>query len=193
MAAQALLDEPALGRQRCTPPSSSRIRTRSRAARCTPAVYQAAGLNGRLRRAASFPRRRTSPGRFDNGAGQVDDFRPASTSHARVIQTLAYGDRFRSAPGSLPRRRRSARIDADWIAPPLARYDFETVRVSTKAKFFIQGEFDEICPLKEMQQFYARCEEPKELIVIDAADHLFEGKTIQVGEAIEDLLGDWTG
>ena len=44
-----------------------------------------------------------------------------------------------------------------------------------------------------MQQFYARCEEPKELVVIDAADHLFDGKTSQVGEAVEDLLGDWSG
>ncbi len=54
-----------------------------------------------------------------------------------------------------------------------------------------QGERDELCPLKEMQEFYAHSEEPKELIVIDAADHLFDGKTSEVGDAIEDLLGDW--
>jgi alpha/beta superfamily hydrolase len=79
------------------------------------------------------------------------------------------------------------------IAPPLARYDLESVRRSAKAKFFIHGERDELCPLKDMQQFYARAEEPKELVIIDAADHLFDGKTGEVGEAIEDLLGDWTG
>lgn len=79
------------------------------------------------------------------------------------------------------------------IAPPLARYDFEPVRVSTKAKFFVQGEFDELCFLKVMQRFYATCEEPKELVVIDGADHLFDGKTMEVGEALEDLLGDWSG
>jgi alpha/beta superfamily hydrolase len=77
------------------------------------------------------------------------------------------------------------------IAPPIARYDMEAVRRSAKAKFFIQGERDELCPLKEMQEFYAHCEEPKELVVIDAADHLFDGKTSEVGDAIEDLLGDW--
>jgi hypothetical protein len=27
--------------------------------------------------------------------------------------------------------------------------------------------------------------------VIDAADHLFEGHTAEVGEALEDLLGDF--
>jgi hypothetical protein len=79
------------------------------------------------------------------------------------------------------------------IAPPIARFDYETVRTSATPKFFIQGERDELCPLKEMQAFYARSSDPKELVVIDAADHLFDGKMIEVGEAIEDLLGDWNG
>jgi alpha/beta superfamily hydrolase len=30
-------------------------------------------------------------------------------------------------------------------------------------------------------------------VVIDGADHLFEGKTSEVGEALEDLLGDYEG
>jgi alpha/beta superfamily hydrolase len=28
--------------------------------------------------------------------------------------------------------------------------------------------------------------------VIDAADHLFDGKVAEVADAIEDLLGDWS-
>ena len=40
-----------------------------------------------------------------------------------------------------------------------------------------------------MWAFYAKLEEPKELVVIDGADHLFEGKTAEVGEALEELLG----
>jgi alpha/beta superfamily hydrolase len=42
-----------------------------------------------------------------------------------------------------------------------------------------------------MRAFYARAAEPKELVVIDTADHLFDGKVSQVAVAIEDLLGDW--
>ena len=61
---------------------------------------------------------------------------------------------------------------------------------ATKPKFFIHGERDEICPLKQMREFYARASEPKELVVIDAADHLFDGKVSEVADAIEDLLGD---
>jgi len=78
------------------------------------------------------------------------------------------------------------------IAPPLSRYDFDAVAQSTKAKFFIQGERDEICPLREMREFYARAAEPKELVVIDMANHLFDGKVSEVAEAIEELLGDWS-
>ena len=42
-----------------------------------------------------------------------------------------------------------------------------------------------------MREFYARAAEPKELVVIDGADHLFDGKVSEVADAIEDLLGDW--
>jgi alpha/beta superfamily hydrolase len=43
-----------------------------------------------------------------------------------------------------------------------------------------------------MWAFYGRLDEPKELVVIDGADHLFEGKAQEVGEALEDLLGDFS-
>ena len=39
----------------------------------------------------------------------------------------------------------------------------------------------------------AAAAEPKELIVIDTADHLFDGKVGDVADALEDLLSDWTG
>ncbi len=48
-------------------------------------------------------------------------------------------------------------------------------------------------PLKEVRKFYAQLPEPKELVVIDGADHLFDGKVSEVGDAIEDLLQDFDG
>ena len=78
------------------------------------------------------------------------------------------------------------------IAVPVAQYDFEAVRMSAKPKFFIHGEFDELCPLRDVREFYARAAEPKELVVIDGADHLFDGKVSEVADAIEDLFGDWS-
>jgi alpha/beta superfamily hydrolase len=81
------------------------------------------------------------------------------------------------------------------IAPPVTKeaYDFSNTKRSTKAKFFIQGEGDDICPLQDMWKFYSELPEPKELVIIDAADHLFDGHTTEVGEAIEDLVKDFNG
>ena len=42
-----------------------------------------------------------------------------------------------------------------------------------------------------MRTFYAQATEPKELVVIDGADHLFDGKVSEVGDAVEELFGDW--
>jgi alpha/beta superfamily hydrolase len=70
-------------------------------------------------------------------------------------------------------------------------YTWDRTLVSEKPKFFVQGDLDELCPLKDMWAFYAKLKEPKELVVIDGASHLFEGKTKEVGEALEDLLGDF--
>jgi alpha/beta superfamily hydrolase len=77
------------------------------------------------------------------------------------------------------------------ISMPLSRYDFTPVAESPKPKFLIQAERDEICPLKEAREFYAHAAEPKELVIIDGADHVFEGKASEVADALEDLLGDW--
>jgi alpha/beta superfamily hydrolase len=79
------------------------------------------------------------------------------------------------------------------IAPPVTKpdYDFTATRATTKPKFFVQGEADEICPIQDMWKFYGELPEPKELVVIDAADHLFDGHTVEVGEALEDLLSDF--
>jgi alpha/beta superfamily hydrolase len=77
------------------------------------------------------------------------------------------------------------------IAPPVGMYDFGVLRSSVKPKFFIQGERDEVCPLQLTREFYAQVPEPKELVVIDAADHVFDGHTSEVADAIEDLFGDF--
>ena len=132
---------------------------------------------------------------FDNGTGEMDDFRAALDfmhAHHPGVPLWSVGMSF-GAWISLSVGAGDPRVSTlVGIAPPLSRYDFEPVRVSAKPKFFVQGERDELCPLKDMQAFYARAADPKELVVIDAADHLFDGKLVELSEAIEDLLGDWS-
>ena len=77
------------------------------------------------------------------------------------------------------------------IAPPVDRYDFDALKTCTLPKFIIHGEEDELISIKEIRKFYAQLPEPKELVTIEDANHLFEGKTSLVGEAVEDLLADF--
>jgi alpha/beta superfamily hydrolase len=165
----------------------------------TKVVFQAAKAFRRIGCAVlrfNFRGTGMSAGAYDEGRGEMDDFRAAIAFMRRQ-----YPDAPLWAAGMSFGAWISLTVGASdphvttllGIAPPLSRYDFEPVRTSGKPKFFIQGERDELCPLKEMQEFYARAADPKELVVIDAADHLFDGRTSEVADAIEDLFGDWSG
>ena len=164
----------------------------------TKVVYQAAKALSRIGCAVlrfNFRGAGASAGSFTNGPGEMDDFRAALDFMSQYpgARLWAGGMSF-GAWVALTVGAEDPRVSTlIGIAPPLSRYDFDAVRTTTKPKFFIQGEFDELCPLKEMREFYARAAEPKELVVIDGADHLFDGKVSEVADAIEDLLGDWSG
>ncbi len=163
----------------------------------TKAVYQTAKALSRIGCAVlrfNFRGAGASDGSFTNGPGEIDDFRAAldfMTDRYAGTPLWAGGMSFGSYV-ALTTGAADARVSTlIGISVPVARYDFAPVARSSTAKFFVHGEFDEICPLKDMREFYARCAEPKDLVVIDAADHLFDGKVSQVAGAIEDLLGDW--
>jgi hypothetical protein len=164
----------------------------------TKVVYQTAKALSRIGCAVlrfNFRGAGASEGAFSDGPGELDDFRAAlDFMHERYPDTpmWAGGMSFGSYVGLTAGAEDPRVTTLIGIALPVSRYDFGPVAASPKAKFFIHGEFDELCPLKDMREFYARCAEPKDLVVIDAADHLFEGKVSQVAEAIEDLLGDWS-
>ena len=135
-----------------------------------------------------------SEGTWDEGPGEIEDYRAAlDVMAARYPEAelwaagFSFGSWVALTVGATDDRVRVL----IGIAPPIDKYDFSAVRVSAKPKFFIQGEMDELCPLKRMYEFYSQVPEPKELVVIDAANHLFDGKVAEVGDAIEDLLADF--
>jgi alpha/beta superfamily hydrolase len=143
-----------------------------------------------------------SAGAFDQGEGEKADFTAALDYMAARYpgaKLWAAGFSF-GAWVALETGAADDRVTAlIGIAPPVAtsisgqKYTFERTLASTKPKFLVQGEADEVCPLQDMWAFYAKLEEPKELVVIDGADHLFEGKAAEVGEALEELFGDFEG
>jgi len=165
----------------------------------TKVVYQAAKALTRIGCAVlrfNFRGVGASAGTWDEGPGELADYRAALDTMSSLYpdtQLWAAGFSF----GSWVALTVGANDDRVrvllGIAPPVDRYDFSAVRISPKPKFLIQAERDELCPLKRAYEFYAQLAEPKELVVIDGADHLFDGKVHDVADAIEDLLEDWAG
>jgi alpha/beta superfamily hydrolase len=160
-------------------------------------VYQAAKALARSGVAAlrfNFRGVGRSRGSFDGGPGEMSDFRAALD----FLEARYPGKPLWAAGYSF----------GSWVAwnvglddprvplllgigLPVNRFDFSPVKDSPKAKFLIHGERDELISIHEIWKFYGQLREPKELSVIEAADHLFDGKAAEVGEAVEDLLADW--
>jgi alpha/beta superfamily hydrolase len=167
----------------------------------TKAVYQ--GTKGLVRAGCAVLRFNfrgvgASEGSFAAGEGEKEDFKAAlDYMHARYpdLPLWAAGFSF----GSWVALEIGAVDDRVTvligIAPPVTKegYDFSNTKKSTKPKFFVQGEADDLCPLQDLWAFYSALPEPKEVVIIDAADHLFDGHTTEVGEALEDLLKDFHG
>ena len=163
----------------------------------TKALYQAAKAMPRIGVAAlriNFRGVGRSAGTFDAGPGEMDDFRAAVSFAAERFPDLpiwaagmSFGSWIAMTAGA-----EDARVSLLLgIAPPVDRYDFAILRTSTLPKFIIHGESDELISIKDIRKFYAQIPEPKELVTIEDANHLFDGKTSLVGEAVEDLLSDF--
>lgn len=163
----------------------------------TKALYQAAKAMPRIGVASlriNFRGVGRSAGTFDAGPGEREDFRSALTYVADRFPDvpiwaagMSFGSWIAMTTGA-----EDARVSLLLgVAPPVDRYDFETLKTCTLPKFIIHGEEDELISIKDIRKFYAMLPEPKELVTIEDANHLFEGKTSLVGEAVEDLLADF--
>ena len=163
----------------------------------TKALYQAAKGIARIGVAAlrfNFRGVGRSAGTFDSGPGEQADFKAAvdfAVDRFPGLPVWAAGMSFGSWIAMLAGAADDRISVLLAIAPPVDRYDFDVIKTCTKPKFIIHGESDELISIKDIRKFYAQIPEPKELVTIEDANHLFEGKTGMVGEAVEDLLGDY--
>jgi alpha/beta superfamily hydrolase len=136
-----------------------------------------------------------SAGTWDNGRGEMDDYRAAVDFLSRRYPDLemwAAGFSFGSYIAMTSGADDDRICTLIGIAPPVNRYEFASVKLSTKPKFVVHGESDELIPLKAVREFYAQLQEPKEFVEIDRANHLFDGQASEVGDALEELLADFT-
>jgi alpha/beta superfamily hydrolase len=136
-----------------------------------------------------------SAGEWDRGRGELDDYRAAvafMASEYPGIEMWAAGFSFGSYIATTVGADDDRICALIAIAPPVDKYEFASLKRSAKPKFIIHGERDELIPLRLVRQVYAGLQEPKELVEIDRANHLFEGQASEVGDTLEDLLGDFS-
>src|SRR5687768_8316565 len=138
-----------------------------------------------------------SAGSFSDGVGEQEDLRAAvgfmMARYPDVKRIWCGGMSFGSCVALVVGAEDANVTALIGIACPVNSRDWSAVVAAAKPTFLVHGERDELIPLQEMRKFYARLSEPKELMVIDGADHLFNGKVSVVGDAIEDLLEDFNG
>ena len=164
----------------------------------TKAVYEAARALARIGVASvrfNFRGAGISRGAFDGGRGEQDDYRSAldyASARFPGLPIWAVGMSFGAWVATTVGAEDSRVSLLLAIAPAVDHYDYAGLRSSTKHTFVIHGEEDEVAPIRHVRRLYGEMAEPKELVVLEAADHVFDGRTSMVGEAVEDLLGDFT-
>jgi alpha/beta superfamily hydrolase len=138
-----------------------------------------------------------SHGEHDNGNGEVEDVRTAldwleADFHLPLIFA---GFSFGAAVGLKPASS-DARVEAliavgTPVVPVAAEaeaprvYTFDFLRDCVKPKLFVSGARDQFGPRVKLEALVASVAEPKKLVVIEGADHFFEGRLRELREAIE--------
>jgi uncharacterized protein len=164
----------------------------------TKVVYQAAKALARIGCVVlrfNFRGVGSSAGEWDEGRGEMDDYRAAVTYMAAQHPSLeiwAAGFSFGSYIATTVGAEDDRICALIAIAPPVDRYEFASLRMSRKSKFIIHGSRDELISMKLVRQFYAQLPDPKELVEIDGANHLFDGQATEAGDALADLLEDFS-
>lgn len=141
-----------------------------------------------------------SHGEHDHGVGEVDDVRTAlDWMDARYHLPLIFaGFSFGAAVGlraACADHRVRAVIGAGTPVAPVSAeseeprvYTFDFLRDCAKPKLFVSGARDQFGPRAKLEGLLRPAAEPKKLVIIEGADHFFEGRLRELREAIEDWI-----
>jgi len=133
-----------------------------------------------------------SHGTHDNGRGEVDDVRAAlgwldTEFHLPMIFA---GFSFGAAIGlraACPDVRVESLIGLGLPLLPTDErsYDLDFLHTCNKPKLLVSGTRDQFGPKARLEQLAQSLPEPKKLVLIEAADHFFEGRLKELRETIE--------
>jgi len=141
-----------------------------------------------------------SEGEHDHGKGEVEDVRAAlGWLDAEFHLPLVFaGFSFGAAVGlraAYADPRVAALIAVGTPVGPVAAgeeepriYTFDFLRDCKKPKLFVSGARDQFGPRAKLEALVASVPEPKKLVLIEGADHFFEGRLRELREAIESWM-----
>lgn len=143
-----------------------------------------------------------SEGEHDHGKGEVEDVRIALEWMDAEYQLpmIFAGFSFGAAVGlraACADPRVTAVIGLGIPVAPVAAgtedprvYTFEFLQDCSKPKLFVSGARDQFGPRAKLEALVASLPEPKKLVVIEGADHFFEGRLRELRDAIESWIKD---
>jgi alpha/beta superfamily hydrolase len=138
-----------------------------------------------------------SEGTHDNGRGEVDDVRVALDWLHRefhlplILAGFSFGAAVGLAAACLDQRVRALTALGLPLAPLDGRsYDFSFLRDCPRPKLFISGTEDQFTSQVELERFVESIPGANKLVLVEGADHFFEGRLHQVREIIQSWIKD---
>lgn len=138
-----------------------------------------------------------SQGEHDHGVGEVEDVRAALDWLDREfhLPIVFAGFSFGAAVGlhaACPDDRVKAAIGLGVPVRPVDEraYDLSFLASCTKPKLFVSGSRDQFGPRVQLEEMARSAADPKKLVIIESADHFFEGRLKEMCEAIEYWIRD---
>ena len=133
-----------------------------------------------------------STGEHDHGIGEVDDVRAALDwlDLEFHLPLIFAGFSFGAAVGlraACPDPRVQAVIALGTPISPVddRSYDYDFLKTCAKPKLFVSGSRDQFATKARLQHLVAELPDPKKLVIIEAADHFFEGRLREMRDAVE--------
>ena len=133
-----------------------------------------------------------SQGEHDHGRGEVNDVRAALEwlNEEFHLPLIFAGFSFGAAVGLQaacpdPRVKAAIALGTPIAAIDNRNYDFEFLKTCLKPKLFISGDRDQFGPQASLHQLVTSVPEPRKLVIIEGADHFFEGRLRELRGEIE--------
>jgi len=138
-----------------------------------------------------------SHGERDHGRGETDDVKAALDwlDQEFHLPLIFAGFSFGASVGlraACPDDRVAAVIGLGLPVAPVDErsYELDFLQSCSKPKLFVSGSRDQFGPRAQLQELVNAPPEPKKLVIIESADHFFEGRLREMREAVEAWIQD---